>query len=330
MIVDCHVHVSAFTPPHGSTSARLQRSIPFRYMRWHLGIQGADEAAERQVARVMTRTIDKTVELDAAVVLAFDAVYTPEGDIDEPDTHLYVTNDYVMELAQSNPKMLFGASVHPYRKDAVAEIERCVKAGAVLLKWLPIVQKFNPADPRCFPVYEALGHYKLPLLSHTGGEQSLPVLLPRAADPMLLKPAIKRGVTIIAAHCGTHSAPGETSYLPQFMQLARDHEHFYGDTAALNLPTRWYAYRTIMADPVVSRKLVHGSDWPIPAFPSPWHHGILTSRKLMQEKNWMRRDILIKKAWGLDDAYWHRAATLLREPHQAMAAPVAVPTAQRY
>ena len=40
-------------------------------------------------------------------------------------------------------------------------------AGAVLLKWLPIVQNFNPADERCFPFYEALAHHKLPLLSHT-------------------------------------------------------------------------------------------------------------------------------------------------------------------
>ena len=44
----------------------------------------------------------------------------------------------------------------------MAELERGLAAGAVLLKWLPIVQNFNPADPRCFPVYEALAHHKLP------------------------------------------------------------------------------------------------------------------------------------------------------------------------
>ena len=32
--------------------------------------------------------------------------------------------DSVIELARQNPKILFGASVHPFRKDAVAELER--------------------------------------------------------------------------------------------------------------------------------------------------------------------------------------------------------------
>ena len=41
------------------------------------------------------------------------------------------------------------------------------------MKWLPIVQNFNPADPKCIPFYEVLQHYNLPLLCHTGGEQSL-------------------------------------------------------------------------------------------------------------------------------------------------------------
>ena len=27
----------------------------------------------------------------------------------------------------------------------------------------------------------------------------------------------------------------------------------------------------------------------------------------MTERNWMRRDVLIKQALGFDDAYWHRA-----------------------
>jgi uncharacterized protein len=60
--------------------------------------------------------------------------------------------------------MLFGASIHPYRKDAVAELERCVGLGAVLLKWLPVVPDFNPADQRCFPFYEALAHHRLRVL----------------------------------------------------------------------------------------------------------------------------------------------------------------------
>lgn len=312
MVVDCHVHVSSFCPPNGLMSQRLLKSAAFRFMRWRLGIKGEDQRAEREIAASLINHIDGTEQLDAAVVLAFDAVYNRDGQRDDARTHLYVSNDYVIELARRNQKVLFGASVHPYRKDAVAEIERCVAAGAVLLKWLPIVQDFDPSDQRCMPVYEAMAHHKLPLLSHTGGEKSLPTLNPHVADPMLLEPALRRGVTVIAAHCGTRSFSDETDFLPHFCRLAREYENCFGDTAALNLPTRSYAYPTILNDPQIRSKLVHGSDWPIPAIPpvSQLHFGDALS--MLRERNWMRRDVLIKQRLGLGPDYWHRGATLLR------------------
>ncbi|HWE03654.1 MAG TPA: amidohydrolase family protein [Tepidisphaeraceae bacterium] len=310
MILDVHVHISATTPDHGSMSPRLLKSVPFRFMRWKFGIKGADEAAERALEKTLADTIAGAGKLDAAVVLAFDAVHDQEGRKDDANTHLYVTNDYVIELAARHKNMLFGCSVHPYRKDAVAEIERCVAAGAVLLKWLPIVQNFNPADRRCIPFYEALAHHKLPLLSHTGGEKTLPSLDMSVADPNLLLPAIERGVTVIAAHCGTRSGASDIDFLPAFVRLATDHEHFYGDTSALNLPTRSYAWKTLLADPTLRSKIVHGSDWPIPAFPPVSSLGI-GSLGLLSIGNWMRRDVAIKERLGLDDDYWHRAAKVL-------------------
>src|SRR4051812_18102165 len=234
MILDCHVHICATTPGHGWMSDRLQKSLAFRFMRWRLGIKGYDEATERQLEAKLIETVNQTTLLDAAVVLAFDAVHDRDGRLDEANTHLYVTNDYVIELAKRHPKMLFGASVHPYRKDAVQEVERCVARGAVLLKWLPVVQDFDPSDERCFPLYEALAHHRLPLLCHTGGERSLPSRNKAVADPALLVPALQRGVTVIAAHCGTRDRLLSPDYVPTFVRLAKEHENLYGDTAALN------------------------------------------------------------------------------------------------
>jgi uncharacterized protein len=42
---------------------------------------------------------------------------------------------------------------------------------------------------------------------------------------------------------------------------------------------------------------------------------------LVTEGNWMRRDVLVKRAVGFDDGYFHRAATLLRLPSQGSAPP---------
>ena len=317
MIIDCHVHTSACTPAHGSMSERLLRSFSMRFARWRLGLglgSTADAEVECALGDRLTAAVNGTPEIDAAVILAFDAAHRPDGTRDDANTHLYVRNDYVIELARNNPRYLFGASIHPYRRDAVEELERCVAAGAVLVKWLPLTQGFNPADDRCIPFYEALAHHNVPLLSHTGWEQALPTIDKTVASPMLLEPALKRGVTVIAAHCGTRAMPWQQDFLPEFMDLARRYERMYGDTSALNLPSRSYAYAATLRDPDVRRKLVHGSDWPIIPLPPVTKIGIGGAFSLMGEHNWMRRDVLIKKRLDFDDAYWHRAGTILRVP----------------
>jgi hypothetical protein len=117
---------------------------------------------------------------------------------------------------------------------------------------------------------------------------------------------------VIAAHCGTRSKPWETDYVPNFVRLAKDYEQFYGDTSALNLPTRWYAYGAVLNDEQLRRKLVHGSDWPIIPIPPVGRLGLGASMELMTEMNWLRRDVRVKEMLGLDDAYWNRAASILR------------------
>ena len=66
-------------------------------------------------------------------------------------------------------------------------------------------------------------------------------------------------------------------------RLAHEHEHFYGDTSALNVPTRSYAFKTILRDEVVRRKLVHGSDWPILCLPTR-RAGWLRSLRLLRTR----------------------------------------------
>src|SRR5438552_8630421 len=157
------------TSGHGSVSPKLRRRFSFVFMRCRLGVSffADDERLEREVEAKLVETVQQTPEVDAAVVLAFDRVYGVDGRPDDANTHLAVTNEYVIELVRKHPKLLFGASIHPYRPDALAELERCVAAGAVLLKWLPVTQDINPADERCLPFYDALAQHRLPLLCHT-------------------------------------------------------------------------------------------------------------------------------------------------------------------
>jgi hypothetical protein len=174
-------------PGHGYLSDYLLSRWNVRILLWWLRMTAKDpETFERQAETRLLEAIEGTSGIEAAVVLALDAVYDREGNRDEAKTHFVVANDYVAELAQRHPKVLFGASAHPFRKDAVAELERCIQRGAVLLKWLPVVQNFSPSDERCFPIYEALAHHGLPLLCHTGGESMLPIVTTEVEDPALL------------------------------------------------------------------------------------------------------------------------------------------------
>ncbi len=101
--------------------------------------------------------------------------------------------------------------------------------------------------------------------------------------------------------------------------MVNQYGNLFGDTAALCLPTRKYAIDAILKDSLVASRLLHGSDWPVIALPPPTHLGVSASIELMREKNWMRRDVLIKQRWGFGDDYWHRAAKVLRLSKQITA-----------
>ena len=76
----------------------------------------------------------------------------------------------------------------------------------------------------------------------------------------------------------------------------------------------------VLRDRVVRDKLVHGSDWPIIAVPPVMDVGWRETFALMGERNWMRRDVLIKKKLDFDEAYWRRASKILRLPRDVPSA----------
>src|SRR4051794_943687 len=110
VIIDCHVHIAAVVPGHGLMSHKLLKSIPFRFMQWKFGLSGASPETDVALEKYLVQTLDETQELDAAALLAFDAVHDHDGRPDWNNTHLYVTNDYAIELARRHRKLLFAAS----------------------------------------------------------------------------------------------------------------------------------------------------------------------------------------------------------------------------
>src|SRR5262249_13173360 len=100
MVIDCHVHTCAFASTPGLTSAHPLSPSPLRPTRGPLGLPAAGPEGERALENKIFSILDDPPDLDAAVLLAFDAVHDASGNLDRARTPLYVTNDYAADLAR--------------------------------------------------------------------------------------------------------------------------------------------------------------------------------------------------------------------------------------
>ena len=320
MIYDLHVHIagSATSNRGNHLAPAAQRSLAFRLFARRLGLSTTtweQPDADDLISRRILAWLDES-EVDRAVLLAFDAAYRSDGSCDWKNTRMVTSNDFVADLAACHPKVLFGASVHPYRQDALVELERVIHRGACLVKWLPAAQNIQVDDPRCIPFYELLAHYRVPLLCHTGTEHILKVFPNTLNDPRRLVPALERGVTVIAAHCGLRVFLHEPSYFCIWQDLALRHENLYGDLGAFGLPTRAGPLCTLLRNPALVSKLLYGSDFPVTTMPLSYvgQVGLRRALALRQLANPFDQAVELMKAAGVPDDVFSRAARILRVP----------------
>jgi predicted TIM-barrel fold metal-dependent hydrolase len=261
--------------------------------------------------------------LDRVVILAQDEPYDSAGRKIEGIASFYVPNGYVLGLTAAHPEFLAGVSIHPARPDALDELEACLQGGAALLKCLPNCQNIDWSDRRYTRFLERMAEARLPMLAHTGGEHTLPVLDRRLADPRILIRPLEIGVTCIAAHCGTASGLFDRDYFDVFLALLAKHPNLYGDNSAFSVPTGRLRRNTLgrcLDSPLVGR-ILHGSDTPVPVL----GHGSLllgyVSRRAfwssLNEANPLERDYRLKRAMGFPDESFTRAAELIRLPASA-------------
>ncbi|MBI1944747.1 MAG: amidohydrolase family protein [Deltaproteobacteria bacterium] len=215
------------------------------------------------------------------VLLAFDQFVDEQGNEVPDRSELYTPNEYVLEVARNHPDVVPGASVHPYRTDALARLERALDGGARLIKWLPNAMGIDPRDARCLPFYRVLAERKVPLLTHTGDEQAVDAREAQAlGHPARLLPALEAGVTVIAAHVATTGAcvderatlaadVGPPSCFDALRSLLRDPRtegRLFADISAITQVNRAGAHLAeLLMDTALHARLVNGSDYPLPA-----------------------------------------------------------------
>jgi hypothetical protein len=182
-----------------------------------------------------------------------------------------VTNEYVAERVKEKPDRLVGfACVSPNTHDAVKELVYSIEELQLKgLKLHPPMQMFDPGDPVCFPIYEAMQHYGLPILFHTGSGPSQ--LSDRFSNPHLVDevavhfPALK----IIMAHAGRF-------WYQETLTMMRRHPNIHVDISA-NVG-KATGYGLLLALLVAVKEVVGAVDRVLFASDYPWY----TPRRMLE------------------------------------------------
>lgn len=213
------------------------------------------------------------------MLLAFDYNHDESGQRRPELSSFHTPNRYAAGLARAYPDHFHWiASIHPYRRDAVALLEQAVADGARAIKWLPPAMGMDPASPLCDPFYEAMARHNIPLLTHAGHEMA--VQGGDAQDygnPLRLRRALDHGLPVIVAHCaslgvgldldqGSHGPVVENFDLfTRLMDEPRYEGKLFGDISALTQLNRLgKPLTTVLHRDDWHPRLLNGSDYPLP------------------------------------------------------------------
>lgn len=237
------------------------------------------ENGDRQYVERLTQLAHAIPKHGKLGLLAFDAHYSSAGVLVEEETEMYTPNDWAAKIAGEFPDLFTPiASVHPYRKDAVAELSRAADMGCRIVKWLPNAMGIDPASELCDAFYDAMARRGMVLLSHAGEEHAVDAAdAQEFGNPLRLRRALDRGVKVIVGHCGS-LGEGEdldakdgrrAENFDLFLRLMDDPRYVgrvFGEISALTQTNRsGRPLATMLERTDLHERLVNGSDYPLPA-----------------------------------------------------------------
>lgn len=320
-IIDLHVHTAGIGA--GGSGCFISRELE---QSWKFGIYlkafgtTREELAAKGDALLVDRIaaqVAGSTNLTHAVVLAMDGAVNAAGELDRAGTEIHVPNEFVAREVARHTNLLFGASVNPYRKDALARLDWCATNGAVLVKWIPSIMHIDPADERLIPFYERLKSHQLPLLTHAGQERSFTHADDRLADPERLRLPLRLGVTVIAAHIASTGENGGERDTDRLARVMAEFPNLYSEISSLTQANKLGYLKEALTRPEFEGRLCYGSDFPLinTALVSPWLFGLNLTREQMTRladvTNPWDRDVQLKQALGVPPEVFARTETLL-------------------
>lgn len=323
-IIDIHCHTAGIGAGNSGcyVSPALRGNWRYRIYLKSFGVteQELEREGDRLILQRLSERLSDSRAVDAAVVLAMDGVINESGDLDLERTEVYIPNDFLAREIRLYPNLLFGASINPYRKDAIDLLDQVAVDGAVLLKWLPSIQHIDPADSRLIPFYLRLKELGIPLLTHTGEESSFTWQRNELGDPERLRLPLSMGVAVIAAHAASNGSNGGEPNFRRFIRLCREFPNLSADISALTQANRIGHLSRLLRHKELHGRLLYGTDMPLPAtgITSPWFHAYRLSpnalSRIIRVKNPWDRDVELKMALGVtEDILGNSARMLARE-----------------
>jgi predicted TIM-barrel fold metal-dependent hydrolase len=232
------------------------------------------------------------------VLFAFERVHDERGAPDMERTSFHVPDAYARDIARKHAGYFeWAASIHPYDPRALERLGRAAAEGARAVKWLPAAMGIDPASARCDAFYEAMRKAGLPLISHAGLERA--VLGSEQHDfgnPLRLRRALDAGVRVVVAHCASMGQDRDTDAGPNgpmvdsfhlFERIFAQQKYerlLFGDISAMTQVNRaGPALARILREEGWHRRLLNGSDYPLPGVMPIFSVDYLVSLKLVEE-----------------------------------------------
>jgi len=326
--VDLHCHTAGLGAGGSGcfVSDQLRHSFKLGFYLKSFGVTEDEIMAQGDglVLQRLSARLAGSAHVSRAVVLALDGVVDATGELDRSQTEIYVPNEFLAAEIPKYPNLLWGASINPYRRDALERLDWARAHGAVLVKWLPSVQQIDPADERLIPFYRKMAALGLPLLTHTGNERSFTRARDELCDPARLRLPLEQGVTIIAAHAATTGRIDHERCFDRLARMMNAYPNLYADVSSLTQLNKHGYLEELLHKPEFNHRLLYGTDYPlieIHALVSPWYFPRQLSWRqrsaLGRVRNPWDRDVALKQALGVPADVWTRGETLLNSAHAA-------------
>ena len=162
-VIDIHCHGAGIGAGKSGchVTHRLRHSWKFRYYLKAFGvtIDQLEREGDMLVLQNLSEQLAASHSVHKAVIIALDGVIDSQGRLDKPRTELFIPNTFIEQACRKYPNLLFGASINPWRRDALDCLDKAAASGAVLLKWLPSI-KASTCAPQPHSVLSAHGGFE--------------------------------------------------------------------------------------------------------------------------------------------------------------------------